>query len=347
LLASLQNTATDYTVAMSSARRLFYLQAVEQLGAEVEPWLSAESLAAELEDVALPSASAGFRAVPGTDILLLFGETRRTVAVFRLDALLKHLQARIDESSSIEGVRMALERGQTRAWRSRPFPALGGDWSLGLHLEGDNPFSDAADRRIVRYIWIGNGLIAGMIFVFVLLVRSLLAQQRLTRMKNDFVATVTHELKTPLASTRVLVDTLLEGRCRDEQQQRDYLELIARENKRLSRLIDNFLTFSRMERNKQAFDPKEVLVGEIVDSALSAGGERFSGTGCRLSVRVEESLPAVQVDQSALVTVLLNPRFPYLRGETPDLERRRDRLGDYLEARNVTGDLLICWRRPE
>ena len=42
-------------------------------------------------------------------------------------------------------------------------------------------------------------------------------------MKNDFIATVSHELKTPLASMRVLVDTLLEGNIRDEAQAKEYL----------------------------------------------------------------------------------------------------------------------------
>ena len=148
------------------------------------------------------------------------------------------------------------------------------------------------------FIWMG--------FSFMLLVRSLLTQQRLTRMKNDFVATVTHELKTPLASTRLFIDTLLEGRCRDEQQQREYLELIARENKRLSRLIDNFLTFSRMERNKKSFKFEDVEPARIANIATDAVRENYASSGCRLSVEIADDLPPVVADEDAMVTVLLN-----------------------------------------
>jgi signal transduction histidine kinase len=129
---------------------------------------------------------------------------------------------------------------------------------------------------------------------------------RLTRLKNDLIATVSHELKTPLASMRMLVDTLLEGRYRDQGQVTEYLQLIGRENQRLSRLIDNFLAFSRMERNKHAFQLAKVPVAEIVAAAVEAVQERFAGPGCQLEVEVAPDVPAVVGDRDALVTVLLN-----------------------------------------
>ena len=79
--------------------------------------------------------------------------------------------------------------------------------------------------------------------------QTLRQQARLARLKTDLVATVSHELKTPLASMRLLVETLLEDGFQDEKAAREYLQMIAGENLRLSRLIENFLTFSRMERN--------------------------------------------------------------------------------------------------
>ena len=62
-------------------------------------------------------------------------------------------------------------------------------------------------------------------------------QIKLNRLKNDFIATVSHELKTPLASMRVLVDTLLEGRYKGPEQVTEYLQLVSKENERLTGLI--------------------------------------------------------------------------------------------------------------
>jgi len=102
------------------------------------------------------------------------------------------------------------------------------------------------------------------------------------------------------------VDTLLNSEKLNERTALEYLQLIARENGRLSRLIDNFLTFSRMERNKHVFEFSEVSVARVVDGAVAAVGERFNAPGCRFEVRVAEGLPPVVADSDALVTALLN-----------------------------------------
>jgi signal transduction histidine kinase len=133
----------------------------------------------------------------------------------------------------------------------------------------------------------------------------------LTRLKNDLVATVSHELKTPLASIRLLVDTLLDSNGSadapfgDHVRAPEYLSLIAKENSRLSRLIDNFLTFSRMERGKNRFDFQPADGAEIVEQAVAAVIDRFDGIENRLSVRVERPLP-LEGDVDALVTVVVN-----------------------------------------
>jgi len=76
---------------------------------------------------------------------------------------------------------------------------------------------------------------------------------------------VSHELKTPLTAMRALVDTLLDTEKLDEKTTREYLKLLATENARLSRLIENFLTFSRLERNKFKFEFGRVRPQRIVD----------------------------------------------------------------------------------
>ena len=131
-------------------------------------------------------------------------------------------------------------------------------------------------------------------------------QIALTQLRNDLVANVTHELKTPLASMRLLVDTLLNSSSLHEQTAREYLQLIAQENLRLSRLIDNFLTFSRMERNKYAFGFKEVPAATIAEGAITAVRERFNVPGCDFKAQVAPDLPAVVADADALVTALVN-----------------------------------------
>jgi signal transduction histidine kinase len=129
---------------------------------------------------------------------------------------------------------------------------------------------------------------------------------RLTRLKNDLVATVSHELKTPLSSIRLLVDTLLDERELDEHKVREYLALVAKENMRLSRLIDNFLAFSRMERNKHAFEFTKVRPADVISATVEVVRERFHGPECRFEMDVAADLPPIQADADAMVTALLN-----------------------------------------
>ena len=131
-------------------------------------------------------------------------------------------------------------------------------------------------------------------------------QIKLNKLKNDFIATVSHELKTPLASIRVLVDTLLEGNVKDQEQVTDYLQLTSKENTRLSRLIDNFLTFSRMERNKHAFDIHPCNPSVMAQDAVDAVKQQHSSEKCDFTMMVEDDIPDVLADHDAMVMVLVN-----------------------------------------
>jgi signal transduction histidine kinase len=183
-------------------------------------------------------------------------------------------------------------------------------WKIELYF-ADSVLSEAAaaKRQQAVYLWTFILVIGSMVIVAGLLTRLMLQQAKLNRLKNDFIATVTHELKTPLASMRVLVDTLLDRSASgesDTKQAEEYLTLISRENERLSRLIDNFLTFSRMERNKQAFDFTRVNPADIAKSAVEAVQTKFTSAECKFAFMIDENLPFVSADKDAMVTVIVN-----------------------------------------
>ncbi len=192
------------------------------------------------------------------------------------------------------------------AFTVAPLPASFPGWKAELYFQGGDIFQKAANRQIAVYVWTGILVIALILIAAVFAMRAIGRQIRLNEMKNDFIATVSHELKTPLASMRVLVDTLLEGRVRDEAQAQEYLRLTAKENERLSRMIDNFLTFSRMERNKMAFAITDAAPAAIVHDAVESVQTKFSARNCHLSVELADGLPEIQADHDAVVTVLVN-----------------------------------------
>jgi signal transduction histidine kinase len=178
-------------------------------------------------------------------------------------------------------------------------------WKVELYLR-IGVFREAANRQKFIYLWVAAAVISLMLVSTFLAGKATLKQAKLNKLKNDFIATITHELKTPLSSMRVLVDTLLDGRYEDQKQATDYLGLISKENERLSHLIDNFLTFSRMERNKQAFDFVQVNPAEIAKTAADAVSTKFNRENCRFTVTIDDNLPSISADRDAMVTVLVN-----------------------------------------
>jgi signal transduction histidine kinase len=180
------------------------------------------------------------------------------------------------------------------------------DWTIQLFFKNGEVFERAASEQVAIYTWTGVLFIVLILASGAVAAKSIGHQVRLNKLKNDFIATVTHELKTPLASMRVLVDTLLEGNYRDQNQVTEYLQLVSRENERLSRLIDNFLTFSRMERQKQAFQMRPVSPVSIAHAAAEAVKTKLARGHCCFETNIPDRLPEIQADYDALVTVLVN-----------------------------------------
>ena len=179
-------------------------------------------------------------------------------------------------------------------------------WRLALSVKDQAFFDASAGRQSAVYLWTAILVVAGMGVLAIISVRLVRRQMTLARLKNDLAATVSHELKTPLSSMRVLVDTLLASENFDEPKTREYLQLIAQENERLGRLIQNFLTFSRMERKKYAFHFSLLPARQIVDAAMESTRARFDVPGCRLDAQIEENIPPVRADPDALATALIN-----------------------------------------
>jgi signal transduction histidine kinase len=296
---------------MPSAQRLFLMiQLREQAGLEC-PTLPAERLAAGAVEEGLAAPVAGVLQPAGpVGLWMLASRDQRSAMLWTQGRLDQVLASFGPDPMLLPDARVSIHHGAAPAGGPEPLASIEAgdampDWRLAVYLDNPVILAAAVSRRRAMYQYTGA---AGVLVIVALTVAAgayLERQVRLARLKNDFIATVTHELKTPLASMRVLVDTLRQGRCPDPARQQEYFELIARENERLSRLIDNFLSFSRMERNKRAFDFAAVDVNEAARLAVEVMADRFAPPS-KLEVQLADHLPAVPADRDALVTVILN-----------------------------------------
>jgi signal transduction histidine kinase len=231
------------------------------------------------------------------------------LALIRFDKLLAATQTALVPDQSLADVKITLappDVDTPDAFVTLPAGEGMPGWRLALSLADRNFFDAATGRQSAVYLWTAIWVVVGMGVLTVIAVRLVRRQMTLARLKNDLAATVSHELKTPLSSMRVLVETLLDSDKLDERKTREYLQLIAQENERLGRLIQNFLTFSRMERKKHAFHFSEVPAHQIAEAAVESVRARFDAPGCRLEAEIGANLPSVMADQDALETALVN-----------------------------------------
>ena len=131
-------------------------------------------------------------------------------------------------------------------------------------------------------------------------------EAHLSRLKSDFVANVSHELKTPLALIRLFAETLELGRVPTEEKAKQYYRVINKESQRLTQLINNILDFSRIEAGRKEYRFAPTNVGRIVSEVLEAYRFQIEQQGFELSVDVEPGLPDVEADSEALGQALLN-----------------------------------------
>jgi signal transduction histidine kinase len=306
---------TDYEHSgLPSAQRLFLMEEVRALklgeGLSEFPAYSAEALAARFLEADRARAGDPALRLSGTpDIWKLTSTDGRIIGLYRSETVLASMRRFLDEQNAPKDLQFAVTPpGMKAANYDEETPAgprLPG-WQVTLTLKNTEQFDAIARRQMASYVWIGFLVIAAMAVLALVAGQALRRQMRLASLKTDLVAAVSHELKTPLSSMRLLVDTLLDDPEFDPQKTREYLELIANENSRLSRLIDNFLTFSRMERDRQKFTFSETTPAKIVEAVLNAAGERFHSPQCRLDVDIAPGLLPLHADDDALVTALLN-----------------------------------------
>ncbi len=130
-------------------------------------------------------------------------------------------------------------------------------------------------------------------------------EAKVARLQTDFVNKVSHDLRTPLTSIRMFVETLQLGRIQDPVRQREALEIISDETARLSGLIARLLDWARMESGRRTYELKREPVEAIVDAALQAFEPQRLNKPVEIRRKIESGL-TVLADAQALSEAILN-----------------------------------------
>ncbi|MEO7648215.1 MAG: ATP-binding protein [Gemmatimonadaceae bacterium] len=129
---------------------------------------------------------------------------------------------------------------------------------------------------------------------------------RLSELRSHFVASVSHELKTPLTSIRMFAETILLGRTSSEAVRSEYLENIVHETERLTRLLNNVLDVSKIDRGEKIYRFADTSLPEVVIRCARTMEYPLEQHGLRLVVSADEELPPISADADALHQAIIN-----------------------------------------
>jgi signal transduction histidine kinase len=180
------------------------------------------------------------------------------------------------------------------------------DWRVAVYAPPGTAPRDVVRRQVMMFTSAFAVLLVVLVTGIVLCWRLIRRETEMAELKSDFVANVSHDLKTPLSVIRMFGETLELGRVTDEGHRREYYRVITRESERLSRLIDNVLDFSRIEGGRRRYERVPTAVEPLVRDTLDAFAYPLEQHGFKVEVSVAADLPDVTVDADAVGQALAN-----------------------------------------
>jgi signal transduction histidine kinase len=223
-----------------------------------------------------------------------------------------------DRGALVAGTRPPDQSGIVRA---RPFPLTfydgdliqdGADqtapsrvWSATVGASNDRTLALAA-RGSARTLWLISIAAAVAIMGLLLTLRAMKARADLAVMQSEFMASTTHELKTPLAVFQLVAETLAKRRYTSDETIRTYAGLLSHQVQLLERLIDNLLSYALLSSVTQRYTFGELRVADVVESALERFDARLAASGMEVRVEIPLDLPSIRGDRQTLVQAFDN-----------------------------------------
>ncbi|MBY0494097.1 MAG: HAMP domain-containing histidine kinase [Cyanobacteria bacterium] len=157
---------------------------------------------------------------------------------------------------------------------------------------------------------------------------------RLAELKSNFVASVSHDLKTPLALIQLFAETLELGRVRTPERAQEYYRIINGESKKLTRLIENILDFSRMEAGLRPYRMEPADLSESVSKVLTRMETQFSQGNFTITPKIEPDLPRILADEGAAEQAIENLLANAMKysGDAKQIE---------IEAKRLNGHIVV------
>jgi signal transduction histidine kinase len=263
----------------------------------------------------------GIRALQELDqpLLAVWRQTNDSLALFLLGP--QWLKAQLDESRgssfALQGIAIILTDAEGRpvlgrqvASSPRQTARLVSEtqlpWNVhAVTVDPDTVLAPAKTRR--RILVIALGLISAFILAGAYLVGLAVAREMaVSRLQSEFVSSVSHEFRTPLASLCLLSDLLASGRVAGDADRDEYYGVLVRESRKLRRLVEGLLNFGRMEAGAMEYRFETIDPAELVRELATDFQHEVETSGYRIELTAANDTPLVNGDRTVLGSAVWN-----------------------------------------
>ncbi len=147
-----------------------------------------------------------------------------------------------------------------------------------------------------------RGELSGIVLTF----HDITRLKKLEEIRKDFVANVSHEIKTPITAIKGFTETLLDGALDDRKNAHKFLETIKNNSERLNSLVTSLLTLSRIELGDIVIQKDDVSIGDVIDTVFTILAEKAQEKRVYLHKDISPGIGEFKADRDRLIQILLN-----------------------------------------
>jgi len=184
------------------------------------------------------------------------------------------------------------------------FPENFPPWRLELYQTGAGESGFFLYKNI--FFWTILALLFILFFGSGLIIRTIIHEVNLINLKSEFIASVSHEFKTPLTSIGGIIERFLDGEVKDLGKAQEYYRILSHDSERLKRLVKNVLDFTKIEEGKREYKLASTDIVELVRQEVESFEKENKSDGFKVGIEIDDNIPPVFADEEAMSQALRN-----------------------------------------
>ncbi|UCE40414.1 MAG: hypothetical protein JSV17_13260 [Candidatus Aminicenantes bacterium] len=184
------------------------------------------------------------------------------------------------------------------------FPDNFPPWRMELYQIGSGGSVFSLHKNI--FFWTILALLVILVFGSGLIIRTIVQEVNLLNLKSEFIASVSHEFKTPLTTMGAVLERLLSDDVKDPKKTKEYYRILSHDSERLKRLVKNVLDFTKIEDGKREYKLRTTDFTRLVRHEVNNFHNENRMSGFTVETRIDDDIPSVIADEEAMSQALHN-----------------------------------------